>query len=130
MDDLNIRNYAHIGDAVYEVFIREKVIYLTANSNKLHSYTVKFVNAGFQKELLEKITEFLTEDEKDLVRRGRNIPTSAARRINKSLHSYATALEVLLGYHYVHKKERYFELLNIIEKKVDFSAIVRGEHSV
>lgn len=122
MDDLNIRNYAHIGDAVYEVFIREKIIYMTSNSNKLHSYTVKFVNAGFQKELLEKITEFLTEDEKDLVRRGRNIPTSTARRINKSLHSYATALEVLLGYNYIHNKDRYNELLNIIEKLIDFGS--------
>lgn len=124
MEDLNIRNYAHIGDAVYEVFVREKVIYLTANSNKLHSYTVKFVNAGFQKELLEKITEFITEDEKDLVRRGRNIPTSAARRINKSLHSYATALEVLLGYNYIHNKKRYCELLEIIENSIDFPAIL------
>jgi len=121
MQELNIRNYAHIGDAIYEVFIREKTIYLTSNLNLLHKLTVKYVNAGFQAELLEKITDYLTEAEKDLVRRARNIPTSVARRINHNLHRHATAFEVLLGYNYIHNKQRYNELLNILEKNIDFS---------
>ncbi len=118
MQELNLRSYAHIGDAVYEVFIREKIIYLTSNSNKMHKYTVKFVNAQFQTDLLEKLNEFLTEDEKDLVRRGRNIPTSSARRINQTLHRQATALEVLFGYNYIHDKNRYDELLKLSEQHV------------
>ncbi len=120
MQELNIRSYAHIGDAVYEVFIREKIIYLTSNSNKLHRYSVKFVNAQFQTDLLEKIMEDLSEDEKDLVRRGRNIPTSSARRINQTLHRQATALEVLFGYNYIHNKVRYEELLKLAEKHIVF----------
>lgn len=122
MEELNIRNYAHIGDAVYEVFIREKVIYLTSNSNKMHKYTVKFVNAQFQSDLLEKLSEFLTEDEKELARRARNIPTSSARRISQSLHRQATVLEVLLGYNYIHNKERYNELISLMEKNIDFDS--------
>ncbi len=121
MQQLNIRNYAHIGDAVYEVFIREKTIYLTANSNTLHKITIKYVNAQFQADLLEKITEYLTAEEKDLVRRARNIPTSSARRINHNLHRQATAFEVLLGYNYINDKDRYQGLLAIIEKNIDFS---------
>lgn len=124
MDELNIRNYAHIGDAVYEVFIREKVIYQTSNSKKLHKFTVHFVNAEFQTNLLEKLISVLTEEEKDLARRGRNIPTSSARRINKNLHAQATALEVLLGYNYVHNKDRYQELLLAIDAEIDFSPLV------
>lgn len=123
MQELSIRNYAHIGDAVYEVFIREKTIYLTSNLNKLHKITTQFVNAGFQTELLDKLTEYLTEEEVELVRRGRNIPTSTARRTNHALHRQATAFEVLLGYNYIHDKDRYNELLNLIEKLVDFSAV-------
>lgn len=120
MQELSIRNYAHIGDAVYEVFIREKTIYLTSNLHKLHKITIKFVNAQFQADLLEKLLEHLSDEEKDLTRRARNIPTSSARRINHALHRQATAFEVLLGHNYIHNKERYAELLKLIEKNIDF----------
>lgn len=121
MNELNIKNYAHIGDAVYEVFIREHTIMMTSNLQKLHKLTVHFVNAGFQSELLEKLKPSLTDDELERARRARNIPTSSARRINKALHSAATSLEVVLGYNYIHNKERYIELCNIMEKLIDFN---------
>ena len=120
MQELNIKNYAHIGDAVYEVFIREKTIFLTANLNRLHKYTVHFVNAAFQTELLEKLMPFLTEKEQDLARRARNIPTSSARRINRTIHSNATSLEVVLGYNYIRNRDRYNELCKIMEKLINF----------
>lgn len=116
MQELNIKNYAHIGDAVYEVFIREHTIMMTSNLNKLHKLTVGYVNAAFQTELLEKLTEYLTEQEKDLARRARNIPTSSSRRIDRNLHSSATSLEVVLGYNYMHNKERYSELCSIMTR--------------
>ena len=119
MQELNIKNYAHIGDAVYEVFIRERTILLTSNLKKLHQYTVHFVNASFQTELLEKITSSLTEQELELSRRARNIPTSSSRRIDRALHSSATSLEVVLGYNYVHNKERYNELCSLMESFLD-----------
>ena len=114
MKELNIKNYAHIGDAVYEVFIREKTIMLTSNLTKLHKLTVSYVNAGYQTELLEKLMPYLNEKETDLARRARNIPTSSSRRINRALHSSATSLEAVLGYNYIHDKERYNELCNIM----------------
>ena len=119
MQELNIKNYAHIGDAVYEVFIRERTILLTSNLKKLHQYTVHYVNASFQTELLEKITPSLTEQELELSRRARNIPTSSSRRIDRALHSSATSLEVVLGYNYVHNKDRYSELCSLMESYLD-----------
>ena len=116
MQELNIKNYAHIGDAVYEVFIRERTIMMTSNLTKLHKLTVGFVNAKFQTELLEKLTPSLTEEEIELARRARNIPTSSSRRIDRALHSSATSLEVVLGYNYIHNKERYNELCSIMDK--------------
>lgn len=121
MEELNIKNYAHIGDAVYEVFIREHTILMTSNLKKLHNLTVHFVNAAYQTELLEKIMPYLTEKEIDLARRARNIPTSAARRIDRALHSSATSLEVLLGFNYMHDKARCAELFGIMEKLIDFN---------
>lgn len=120
MQELNIKNYAHIGDAVYEVFIREHTIMMTSNLSKLHKYTVGFVNAQFQTELLEKLTPHLTDAELELARRARNIPTSSARRINKALHSSATSLEVLIGYNYIHNKARFQELCSLMESLIDF----------
>jgi len=122
LEELNIKNYAHIGDAVYEVFIREHTILMTANLKKLHNLTVHFVNAAFQTELLEKLLPYLTEKELDLTRRARNIPTSAARRIDRALHSSATSLEVLLGFNYVHNKARYAEICGIMVKLIDFNS--------
>lgn len=120
MQELNIKNYAHIGDAVYEVFIRERTVKLTSNLNRLHNLTVKYVNAKFQTGLLEKLMPFFTEKEQDLARRARNIPTNSARRINKALHSYATSLEVVLGFNYIHNKERFEELCKIMHSLIFF----------
>ena len=120
MEELNIKNYAHIGDSVYELFIREHTVFMTSNLNKLHKLTVGYVNANFQTQLLEKMLPYLTEKELDLVRRARNIPTSSARRIDRSLHSTATCLEVILGYNYIHNKPRYDILYDIMEKLIDF----------
>jgi ribonuclease-3 family protein len=121
LQELNIKNYAHIGDSVYEVFIREHTIMMTSNLNKLHKITVGMVNAAFQTELLEKLTPYFNEKEIDLARRARNIPTSSSRRIDRALHSSATSLEVVLGYNYIHNKERYSQLCEIMEKLIDFS---------
>lgn len=123
LQELNIKNYAHIGDAVYEVFIREHTIMLTSNLKRLHKYTVNFVNAAFQSELLEKLNPYLNDFEIDLARRARNIPTSCARRINKQLHSTATSLEVVLGYNYIHNKERYLQLCSIMEDLIQFESV-------
>ncbi len=121
MQELNIKNYAHIGDSVYEVFIREHTIMMTSNLARLHKLTVSYVNAGFQTELLKKLIPMLTEKEIDLARRARNIPTSSSRRIDRALHSSATSLEVVLGYNYIHNRERYNELCNLMENMIDFS---------
>jgi len=125
LQELNIKNYAHIGDAVYEVFIREKTILLTSNLHKLHKLTVGFVNAKFQTDLLAGIMPNLTEKEIDLVRRARNIQVSTARRIDRALHATATSLEVLLGYNYMHDKARYNELCKLMEKEINFSSYIQ-----
>lgn len=121
MQELNIKNYAHIGDAVYEVFIRERTIMMTSKLQRLHKLTVGFVNAKFQTELLEKLTPSLTEQELELARRARNIPTSSSRRIDRALHSSATSLEVVLGYNYVHNKERFVFLCETMDSLIDFN---------
>ncbi len=119
MEKYHLRAYAHIGDAVYEVFIREKVINVTSNSKKMHDLTTKYVKAEFQMEALDKLADFLTEEEIDIVRRARNMPSTTFRRANQSLHRHATAFEALLGFNYINNKERYLVLLNKINNYIE-----------
>ena len=119
MEKYHLRAYAHIGDEIYEVFIREKVINVTSNSKKMHDLTTKYVKAEFQMDALEKILDFLSEEEQDIVRRARNMPSTTFRRANQSLHRHATAFEALLGFNYINNKERYFELLNKINDYIE-----------
>ena len=77
---LVLRNYAHIGDSVWEVFVRTYTIYKTSNSKLLHKITTERVNAHFQRDMLNFITPLLSENELELARRARNLPIPVARR--------------------------------------------------
>lgn len=118
MEEMNLKCCAHLGDAVYELYIREKIIHLTTNLSKLHKINTDLVRASYQCELLEYLEPFLSEEEKELIRRGRNIPSSSARRINQSLHRLATGFEVLIGYLHLYDKERLLKIFNLIDEKV------------
>lgn len=52
MEEINLRNYAYLGDAVWELYIREKTIKLTNNAKKLHKMTTDKVRTQFQCDML------------------------------------------------------------------------------
>lgn len=113
--DLDLRSYAHLGDAVYEVFIREITIYKSQNPNELHELTIALVNCEAQANILASIENDLTEDEQTLVRRARNI---SSKHKNQSAHRLATAFEALIGYWYINDKLRLDQIFKIIEKYI------------
>ena len=114
-EELVLRNYAHIGDSVWEVFVRTYTIYKTSNSKILHKITTDRVNATFQKDLLNFLMPNLTEGEQDLARRARNLPIPVGRRSIQADYRQATAFEVLIGYWYIHDKERLEEIYRFIK---------------
>lgn len=111
-----LRNYAHIGDSVWEVFVRTYTIFKTSNSKLLHKITIERVNATFQKNMLLHIMPELTEDEHELVRRARNLPIPVGRRSIQADYRMATAFEVLIGYWYLHDKDRLEYIYNKIKQ--------------
>ena len=115
-DTLSLKNYAHIGDAVWEVFVREFVIQKTSNSKMLHKMTTDRVNATFQMQMLKLTQDNLTEEENELVRRARNLPIPIGRRSIQHNYRLATAFEVLIGYWYLHDKDRLEYFFNIFKK--------------
>ena len=121
MEEMNLKCCAHLGDAVYELFIREKIIHLTSNLAKLHKINTDLVRASFQCDLLENLEPHLSEEEKDLVRRGRNLPSSSSRRTNQSLHRLATGFEVLIGHLHLYNKKRLEEIFELIETHLSIS---------
>ena len=123
--ELPIRSLAHIGDAVYEVFVRNKVIFLTSRPEKIHQVTVSIVNAEFQAFLLENIQEFINEEEKNIIRRARNLSVTTSRRTNQKIHRLSTAFEALIGYLYLSNPDRlemlYSHILPLIEDKMNIT---------
>lgn len=101
-----LRNYAHLGDSVWELFVRNYTVLKTSNAKVLHKITTERVNASFQKEMLEFISEELTDEELELARRARNLPIPVGRRSIQAIYRQSTAFEVLIGYWYLHNQER------------------------
>ena len=108
--------WAYIGDAVYELFIRNKLINETnLKPHKLHIEAIKYVKAKSQAEKLNEIYENLTDEEKDIVRRGRNTQNHhLPKNSNVQEYMYSTAFEALIGYLYLTKQNT--RLKEILEK--------------
>ena len=109
--------WAYVGDSVYELFIRTQLVNNSKmNPHKLHVEAIKYVKAKAQAEILEKLQEFLTDEEKNIVRRGRNAENHhLPKNANVADYSHATAFEALIGYLYLSKQdERLQEILNKI----------------
>lgn len=119
MEDINLRNYAYLGDAVWELFIREKTILLTNNSKKLHQITTNLVKTNTQNELLHFLEQFLTEEELEIAKRARNLPIPVGRRNIQTEYRQATAFETLIGWWFTHNKSRLNQIYNYLEPELE-----------
>lgn len=107
---------AYIGDAAYELMVREYILKQGITDNgKMHLKTKSLVSAHAQSALLEKLYPHLQEDELAVVRRGRNVKSHSKPK-NADLGEYhsATGFEALWGYLYLcGSKERMANLFEI-----------------
>ncbi|MBQ3492307.1 MAG: ribonuclease III [Oscillospiraceae bacterium] len=111
---------AHIGDGVYELMCRA---HLCASGEqtvlKLHKDTVSLVKAPAQAAFADKLKPFLTEEELDFFRRGKNAHTHASpKSATRAEYAKATGLEALFGALYLlGRTGRLNELFAIIMKE-------------
>ena len=108
--------WAYIGDAVYELYVRNKLINETnMKPHKLHIEAIKYVKAKSQADKLNEIYEMLNDEEKDIVRRGRNTQNHhLPKNSNIQEYMYSTAFEALIGYIYLtEQNERLKEILEM-----------------
>lgn len=90
--------WAYVGDAVYELYIRQHLVETTnLKPNKLHREATKFVRASAQAKILEKLKEYLTEEEQETVKRGRNTQNHhLPKNADPADYMYSTAFEGLI----------------------------------
>ncbi|MDD3251523.1 MAG: ribonuclease III domain-containing protein [Lachnospiraceae bacterium] len=108
LQEVDIRSYsplvlAYIGDAVYELLIRTKVInHGSMQVNKMHKKSAELVKAETQAKLAKLLGEKLTEEEQVVYKRGRNAKSGTmAKHATMIDYRMATGFEALMGYLYL-----------------------------
>lgn len=113
---------AYIGDDVFDLIIRTVVVERANRpAHELHIETVKYVKAQAQAKMIEALLEkkgFLTDEEVDIYKRGRNAKSYTSAK-NASIHDYrkATGFEALVGYLYLSGRQE--RLIEIVKAAVD-----------
>ncbi|MDE6613514.1 MAG: ribonuclease III [Clostridia bacterium] len=106
---------AFIGDAVYSLYVRERLVLTTSfGTGTLQKLTSAEVSAHGQSGLVEKILPKFTEEEMDIFKRGRNAKKPTKSK-NASVAEYnrSTGFEAVLGYLYLTGQyKRIDEILN------------------
>ncbi len=115
LQQLSPSAYAYIGDAVYELYVRTQHLLPAKRLQAYHAQVVAQVRAESQAHHLQALHSSLTEQELDIVRRGRNTAAKGPKRLDPALYQQATGLEALLGYLYLFDPQRLVELLSQLQ---------------
>jgi ribonuclease-3 family protein len=119
VNQINALVLAYLGDAIYELYIRRFLINRNINKvNDLQKEAVKYVSARAQASYLDQLIQknILDDEEIDVVKRARNAKSlSHPKSVDILTYKHATALEALIGYLYILKKE---DRLNIIINEI------------
>lgn len=122
VNTMSIITIAYLGDAIYEVYIREKLIKTgLMKVDELDKEATKYVSAKGQAAILKNLlaNDILTESEIEIINRGRNYKRSSHPK-NTDIITYklSTGFESLIGYLYLtNNKERLNKILDNIEVK-------------
>ena len=121
LEPVDVRTYsplvlAYIGDAVYELMIRSKVInHGSMQVNKMHKHSAALVKASAQAQLIKALQEELTEEELAAYKRGRNAKSATmAKHATMIDYRMATGLEALVGWLFL--TEQYVRLVELVSR--------------
>ena len=114
---------AWLGDALYDLYVRERLVARGGKVRALHREAIALVCAHAQSEALGRISDRLTEAESDVVRRARNCDQHPPKNADAGEYHHATALEALIGWLYVTGKlDRMNELLALALPEESFES--------
>ena len=94
---------AHLGDGVFELMVRSWLcLNGKATAKGLHRATVAYVAAPAQARAAQRILPLLTQEEAQVLKRGRNAsPHSYPKGATRQEYLAATGLETLFGWLYL-----------------------------
>lgn len=102
---INIKNtnslsLAYLGDAVYELYIREKLVKYNLKVKELQNKSINYVSAKAQSKFLDNMLKdnFLTKEEIEIVKRARNHKSHHSKTTDIITYKKSTGLEALIGY--------------------------------
>ena len=119
VNEINVITLAYLGDAIYEVYVREYLIKTgIAKVEELQKKAIEYVSANSQSKILSYLIDnnILSNREIEIVKRGRNYKRDSHPK-NTDIVTYkkATGLETLIGYLYFNKEiDRLNEIINNI----------------
>lgn len=106
---------AYIGDSVYELYVRGHYLFPAKRIKDYHRQVVESVRAEQQAHYLEDyFLPNLTDEELDIVRRGRNASPRPSRKMSVKIYQQATSFEALMGYLYLTDPDRLWTLLDML----------------
>jgi ribonuclease III family protein len=109
LDSIPVSALAYLGDAIYELHIRQFYLQPARKINAYHQLVVSKVRAESQAKSLQKLIDeqILTIAEQELIRRGRNSAGHPTRSLDPEIYQKATGFEVLLAYLYLSDSDRF-----------------------
>jgi ribonuclease-3 family protein len=125
---MNTTALAYLGDAVYEVEIRRRMLLKRPDHvDQIHRQSVGYVRAEAQAVAIRSLSEILTSEEADLVRRARNRKIlSKPKNLDPLTYKLATAFEALIGYLYLSEQRERLE--EILQRSVEIIEQEAGKH--
>lgn len=116
---MNTTVLAYLGDAVYEVFIRKRVINTgQVHADRLHQAAVRYVRAEAQAKAVKAIFDELPPEQQALVKRARNRKSATKpKNADPVDYKWATAYEALVGY--LHLEGKTQELQAILQRTAE-----------
>ena len=122
---------AYMGDAIYEVYVRQHLLENgLSKPTKLHHIATRYVSAKAQAFLVEEWEKqaILTTEEQDFFRRGRNAKShTSAKNTNVVTYRISTGFEAVFGYlHLSGQEKRVQELANWCIETIESKGKKRG----
>ncbi|MCD7836737.1 MAG: ribonuclease III [Lachnospiraceae bacterium] len=110
---------AYIGDGIYDLVIRSVVVERANRPNgELHKRTIGYVKAQTQSKIIQALSDILTEEERDIYKRGRNAkPHTIAKNAAAGDYRRATGFEALMGFLYLTGQD--LRMLELIKKGIE-----------
>ncbi|VVB00236.1 unnamed protein product [Arabis nemorensis] len=127
----NAASLAYIGDSIYEIYARRHFLFPPLSIEEYNDRVRAVVRCEAQYALLQKLVDddFLTKDERDILRWGKNVgsvKTRSTRRAGVAVYNKASSLETLIGYLYLANGKRLEEMM----QKLGFSSASSTEKMI